>query len=312
MNHKNLKTIPYCYLIGWTKINKFYFGVKFGKGSNPDTFWKKYFTSSALVKKIRKEYGNPDIIQIRKVFKIDNYKSISESQTAAVRYEKKVIRRGKLVEKEYFLNCSSNVDNRTGERIVNHSKMRREVYSGSYFSNKGLQNIKSHNSKFSKEHNPMKRSEVKQKHLNSIAKKLGYGSYSQYVDFVKKNFEDCKTIKETSRVTGHSQYTIRHLLKKNFGDEYIYNIRKQGLEDAKRKSHETNKNRVKPDLSGKKNYNAYVWKAISPCGEVHLLFGNRIEFCKSQNIGVSLDPQKPHLRNFWEFKKICKVKDYKG
>ena len=310
MSHKNLKTIPYCYLIGWTSLNKFYFGVKFGKGSNPDTFWKNYFTSSSIVKKYVKNYGNPDLIEIRKIFHPSKYKSLNDAQNAAVNYEKRVLQRGKIIEKDNFLNCSANVDNRTGKRIVNHIKLRRENYSGSYFSKNGLENIKTYNSKYTKENNPMNQHEVRKKHLDSIAKKIGHNDYKSYVLFIKTNFEKYKTIKETSSKTGHSQYAIRHLLKKNFGIDYIENIRKEGLLKANQKSIISNKKRIKSNTKAEKNPNAYVWKAISPLGEIYMIFGNRIDFCKSRNIGLSLDPQKPHKRNFWEFFKICKVKDY--
>jgi len=43
---------------------------------------------------------------------------------------------------------------------------------------------------------------------------------------------------------------------------------------------------------------------------VFIVKGNRIRFCKEHGIGTSLDAKKPHLRGFWEFKKISKVKDY--
>lgn len=61
-------TIPYTYLIGWSKHNLWYYGVRFAKGCNPDDLWKKYFTSSEIVAQKRKELGEPDIIQVRKKF----------------------------------------------------------------------------------------------------------------------------------------------------------------------------------------------------------------------------------------------------
>ena len=60
--------IPYTYLIGWTKYNKFYYGRRTAKGCNPSEFWIKYFTSSKYVKDFRMKYGEPDIIEIRKTF----------------------------------------------------------------------------------------------------------------------------------------------------------------------------------------------------------------------------------------------------
>lgn len=312
MSH-NYLIIPYCYLIGWSELYKFYYGVKFGacEPANPATFWQTYFTSSELVKRYRQKYGDPDIMQIRKIFDPNIYGSIDNAQCAAVKHEQTVIKRARLVEKPYFLNCSSNVDNRTGEQITNHTKMRREKFSGEYFSKDGLESIKLHNSKFSTKNNPMKRDDVKKKHLDSIAIKIGYKNHDEYVNFVKETFEKHKTIKGTSNNTGHSHMVILTLLRKNFGQEYIDNIRKDGLKAAKEKSKTSNRKRIKADISAHKNPNAYVWEAISPTGEIHMIFGNRHDFCKKHGIGLDLDPMKPHKRNFWEFNKICRVKDYK-
>lgn len=310
MSHMNLNTLPYCYLIGWSNLGKFYYGVKFARGSHPNTFWKNYFTSSQVVKQYRAVHGEPDIIQIRKIFPISKYRNLELAQDAAVKYEQKVLKKAKLIKKKNFLNCSANVESRTKERIINHTKMREEIYDGSYFSEKGLEKIKKHNSKYTKENNPMRRKEVQEKHLDSIAQKVGYKNHKEYLEYIKESFEKHKTIKETSVQTGHSQYTIRHLLKRNFGIKYLEEIRKQGLAEAKQKAIESNRSRIKSDASGSKNPNAYVWEAISPVGETYMIFGNRIKFCKEQKIGTSLDPNSPHKRGYWEFKKLCKVKDY--
>lgn len=60
--------MPYTYLIGWSSQNKFYYGARWAKDCSPDDLWNTYFTSSKHVKAFRKEHGEPDIIQIRKVF----------------------------------------------------------------------------------------------------------------------------------------------------------------------------------------------------------------------------------------------------
>jgi hypothetical protein len=99
---------PYCYLIGWSKLNKFYYGVRHSRkskclyesGCHPDDFWITYFTSSATVEEYRKLYGEPDIIQIRKTF---------DTAELATRWENTVLRRmltGRS--KEKFLNGQYN------------------------------------------------------------------------------------------------------------------------------------------------------------------------------------------------------------
>ena len=60
--------LPYTYLIGWSQLNKFYYGRRTARGCHPEEFWKTYFTSSEYVKNFVKENGNPDIIQIRQTF----------------------------------------------------------------------------------------------------------------------------------------------------------------------------------------------------------------------------------------------------
>lgn len=310
MDHKDLINIPYCYFIGWPKLNKFYYGVKFGIDANPETFWKTYFTSSGLVTQYRELYGEPSVIKVRKIFDPNIYGSLDSAQFAAITYETKVIRRMNMVLDNRFLNCSNNFCNRTGKRMTNHTKYRNERF-GQYHSVEGLKSIREFNKVYLKLHNPMSRPEVKEKHLNSIAKKNGYTNHREYLDKIKSEFEKYKTIKTTAEKTGHAQYTIRHLLINNFGKEWLEKIRKEGLDAGKIKSINSNRNRPKRNAFGDQNYNAYVWEAISPSGKTFIIKGNRLGFCKTQGIGRSLDPKKPHLRGFWEFRKICKVKDYK-
>ena len=91
--------IPYTYLIGWSKYNKWYYGVRFSKNCHPNDLWKKYFTSSEYVKDFRKTYGEPDIIEVRKIF---------DTNEKARNWEAKVIQRMNIVESENWLNRSNN------------------------------------------------------------------------------------------------------------------------------------------------------------------------------------------------------------
>ena len=90
-----MKTIPFCYLIGWTKLNKFYYGVRYKQGATPDTLWSTYYTSSKYVAQFIKEHGDPDIIQVRKVFKCG---------LQARRWETKVLKRLNAVKSLKWLN----------------------------------------------------------------------------------------------------------------------------------------------------------------------------------------------------------------
>lgn len=86
---------PYTYLIGWSNLNKYYYGVRYAKDCNPDDFWEKYFTSSTYVLQLREEVGEPDIIEIRKTF---------DSAEKAIEWENNVIRKMLLHKDSRFLN----------------------------------------------------------------------------------------------------------------------------------------------------------------------------------------------------------------
>lgn len=90
--------IPYTYLIGWSKLDKWYYGVRYAKGCNPNDLWVKYFTSSNNVKKFRKANGEPDVIQIRRIF---------DNKSKALLWEHKVLKRMKVLKNnQLWLNKS--------------------------------------------------------------------------------------------------------------------------------------------------------------------------------------------------------------
>ncbi len=88
--------IPFTYLIGWSQHNKFYYGRKTAKNCHPSDLWKSYFTSSKQVKEFRLKFGDPDIIQIRKIFP-NNPKACSI-------WENKVLKRMDVQHDLRFLN----------------------------------------------------------------------------------------------------------------------------------------------------------------------------------------------------------------
>lgn len=91
--------MPYTYLIGWSKENLYYYGVKYAKDANPDTFLKDYFTSSKYVQELRESNDEPDIIQIRKTF--------SDAESAYA-WESKVLRRMKVRTSKKWINKHEN------------------------------------------------------------------------------------------------------------------------------------------------------------------------------------------------------------
>lgn len=137
---------PYTYLIGWTKYNIWYYGVRFANYSekdtaNPQELWVTYFTSSKYVQECREKYGEPDIIQIRKVFQ--------EKETARL-WEHKVLRRLKVVDRKDFLNKSDAI---------------------SIPSQKGISKPEGHGEKVGNFHRGRKRSEETRKRISEAAKK---------------------------------------------------------------------------------------------------------------------------------------------
>ncbi len=91
---------PYTYLVGWSKLNKWYYGVRYRKGCHPSDFWIKYFTSSKVVKQFRKLYGEPDVIQIRKIF---------DDIDSARNWELKVLQKLNVTENSKWLNQTDSI-----------------------------------------------------------------------------------------------------------------------------------------------------------------------------------------------------------
>ena len=88
--------IYYTYHICWTATNTHYYGVR-GTNTLPhDDLWKKYFTSSKYVKLYRAEHGEPDIVEVRRVF--------DDAREKALWWERKVLVRMNVVKSTQWLN----------------------------------------------------------------------------------------------------------------------------------------------------------------------------------------------------------------
>ena len=99
----------YTYLIGWTKYNKWYYGVRYAKGCKPLELWNTYFTSSSYVKSFREKFGEPDVIQIRKIF---------NSKDKAILWENKVLNKMDVIHKDMWLNKTNNIAIRNGNNRI--------------------------------------------------------------------------------------------------------------------------------------------------------------------------------------------------
>jgi hypothetical protein len=90
-------TTPYTYLIGWSKLNKWYYGSRTKRGCHPSMFWVNYHTSSKYVAWMREFYGEPDVIQIRKIF---------DNKEDAMKWERNVLKKMDVINNDSFLNKS--------------------------------------------------------------------------------------------------------------------------------------------------------------------------------------------------------------
>jgi len=117
---------PYTYLIGWTKLNKWYYGSRYAKKSHPKDLWTTYFTSSKHVKKFRDLHGDPDSIQIRKVF--------TDAQSARL-WEERVLRKLDVIHSDIWLNKTNNkgIDPTVKRNTIPGSKAAAEKRKGKTF-----------------------------------------------------------------------------------------------------------------------------------------------------------------------------------
>lgn len=96
--------IPYTYLLGWSILDKWYYGSRTAKksrclyesGCHPDELLETYFTSSIKVLQMIERHGKPDVVQIRKTF--------PNSPRKAQIWEGKVLKKLKVGTKSRWLN----------------------------------------------------------------------------------------------------------------------------------------------------------------------------------------------------------------
>lgn len=68
MDSESIYTLPYTYLIGWSNLDLYYYGRRTARGCHPSDLFETYFTSSDEVDSHISEYGQPDIVSIRRTF----------------------------------------------------------------------------------------------------------------------------------------------------------------------------------------------------------------------------------------------------
>lgn len=85
----------FTYLIGWSALDKWYYGARYSKKCAPEDLWTTYFTSSERVAAMRAEHGEPDVVEIRQIFAIPE---------DALNWEVRVLKRLKVLKNDKWLN----------------------------------------------------------------------------------------------------------------------------------------------------------------------------------------------------------------
>lgn len=98
MLNNSMNNTPFTYYLCWSKLDLHYYGVRYAVGCDPTELWTRYFTSSTYVNRLRKNYGDPDVIQVRRTFT-----TVAESKS----WESRVLRRIQALDKMNWLNCAN-------------------------------------------------------------------------------------------------------------------------------------------------------------------------------------------------------------
>lgn len=110
---------PFTYLVGWSQLDRWYYGVRYAEGCSPSDLWDTYFTSSQTVKEFRVRHGEPDIVQVRRTF---------SDGRSAYEWEFKVISRMKMLWSDRWLNKGlCGMSDRRGKRDSEETRMKKSL-----------------------------------------------------------------------------------------------------------------------------------------------------------------------------------------
>lgn len=196
-----MNNTPYTYLIGWTSLNTWYYGVRFQKNCQPGDFWTTYFTSSKHVRKFIEEHGEPDVKIIRKIF--------SDSKSARL-WEHKVLRRLNARDDLRFLN-KTNGDGRffNSGHTEETKKRLSEKHTGKKLSEETKQKLsKVNKGRLAGERNGM----YGKSHTDDAKRKISAASRSRKSLYKGKTYEEIQGSKEiaTARKEKHRTWMIEN------------------------------------------------------------------------------------------------------
>ena len=121
---------PFTYHIAWTEQDLHYYGVRYADQCNPTDLWTSYFTSSKVVAQLRADLGEPDVIEVRRIF---------QDSDAAIDWENKVLRRLNVMESDTWVNRNINIAPRWHE---SHRQSHLHSVRGRKYSDNGKDKIK--------------------------------------------------------------------------------------------------------------------------------------------------------------------------
>jgi hypothetical protein len=96
-----MSNLPFAYLIGWSQLGIWYYGVRYAQDCHPSDLWTTYFTSSIHVTDFRNLNGEPDVITVRKTFP---GLSVKEGILVAKKWENRVLHWFDVINNPAWLN----------------------------------------------------------------------------------------------------------------------------------------------------------------------------------------------------------------
>jgi len=263
--------IPYTYLIGWSAHNKWYYGRRTAAQCHPSELWVKYFTSSKRVKDFAKIHGNPDVIQIRKIF--------PDAPKKCCIWESKVLQRIDAQNKEMWIN-EKNGDEKwdtTGISMPRNERTK-EKCKNTLLKKYGVTNP-SHNSL------------VKQKRKETFQQRYGVNNSFHRADFLDK-----------AKKTWIEKYGVDNPNKRQVVCEHCG----ETTNIAHVKQCKSNPNKVYSGLPGTKNHKAKIFVIEDPTGKIYEVAGWFTYFCKQHQISPRLLREQSHTKG-WKLISVRKI-----
>lgn len=218
--------IPYTYLIGWSKLDKWYYGVEYGikkiPCANPKNLWNTYFTSSKIVEYFRECHGEPDVVSIRKVF---SFGTDEEKMINAINWEKRVLSKIDITKNKWINGrIGGDVCPETNKKTAYMRYGVDNVFQSQEIKNKIKKTMIE---KYGVEH-PSYSPELLEKKKNNSIEKYGVSSYLLLPHIREKSIKSIKSdeVKIKRINTNIEIYGVEHISQSNQVKEKVAEKRK--------------------------------------------------------------------------------------